>query len=116
MQVNSRRTLVFALILALVAGPAMPVFAAYTEGITNDSLRHSTAISYDRVAVQNDQCLDEHSLCDEQCCAPCANCLAVNLADLPTTPHYAAIPGSTVSLLKPSLATASHTGPPRIRA
>lgn len=115
MQLNSRRTLVFGLILALVTGPAMPVFAAYTEGIINDSLRHSTAISDDHGAVKKDHCLG-HSLCDEQCCVPCANCLAVNVAGLPTTPHYATIPGSTVSLLKPSLATASHTGPPRILA
>lgn len=112
MYVNSERFLVFALILALVAGPAMPVFAAYTDGMTNASLHHHTAVGYEHTPVKKDHCV-ERSLCDDQCCASCANCVAVNLAGVPTTPHFAAVPGSTVSLLKPSLATALYTGPPK---
>ena len=87
MQMTSGRTLVFALILALIAGPVLPVFATYTDGITDDSLRHRTDIGYDQTSVRKDHCV-EHSSCDDDCCASCVNCPAVSLADLPTTPHF----------------------------
>lgn len=113
MHSNSGRTLVFVLILALVISPVIPVLTAYANHIASENLRHLTSVSCNHTSVQQGQCVD---LCDSQCCASCANCFAASVAELPNTPYFAVVLGSTVAVLKSSLATALHTGPPRIPA
>ncbi len=109
MDSNFGRTLVFVFVLVLVVDPVLPTFAAFTD----DSLHYHAAVGDENAPVEMDHCV-ERSLCDGQCCASCASCVAVSLAGLPATLHTTAIPGSTVSLLKTSLAIALYTGPPRI--
>lgn len=108
---NSKRILVFTLALTLIVGPVMPVFAAHSGGNSGHQ-RDDTRDVCEDTASKQELCL-KYSLYCGQCDAPCAHCFAVSVVNLFASGHSSAVPGYTVSLLKPSLAVVLHTKPPK---